>query len=82
MMIKLKMRKGDKKMRKLVYISLLSFLVSSILLFTSQFTPAAQKTSDTLKVALILNQSDFQDLKIFDTTEIHVASIVMRMIEN
>ena len=44
-------------MRKLVYISLLSFLVSSILLFTSQFTPAAQKTSDTLKVALILNQS-------------------------
>jgi aspartate/glutamate racemase len=31
---------------------------------------------------LILKQSDFDDIKIFNTTEIHVESIVAKMIEN
>jgi aspartate racemase len=31
---------------------------------------------------LILNQSDFDELKVFDTTMIHVDSIVSKMIEN
>ncbi len=34
------------------------------------------------ELPLILNQSDFQDLQILDTTKIHVGSIVTRMIEN
>ena len=34
------------------------------------------------ELPLILKQSDFQDLTIFDTTEIHGASIVARIIEN
>ena len=34
------------------------------------------------ELPLILNQSDFSDLQILDTTKIHVGSIVTRMIEN
>ncbi len=34
------------------------------------------------ELPLILNQSDFEDLQILDTTKIHVESIVTRMIEN
>lgn len=33
------------------------------------------------ELPLILNQSDFKDLKVLDTTKIHVESIVTRMIE-
>ena len=33
------------------------------------------------ELALILHQSDFADLKIFDTTEIHVEAIVTQMIQ-
>lgn len=34
------------------------------------------------ELPLILKQSDFNDIEIFDTTRIHVESIVTRMIEN
>ncbi|CAD0000865.1 MULTISPECIES: aspartate/glutamate racemase family protein [Flavobacterium] len=34
------------------------------------------------ELPLILNQSDFDDIEILDTTKIHVESIVSRMIEN
>ena len=34
------------------------------------------------ELPLILNQSDFGDIQIFDTTKIHVESIVAKMIEN
>jgi aspartate racemase len=34
------------------------------------------------ELPLILKQSDFDDIKIFNTTEIHVESIVAKMIEN
>jgi len=34
------------------------------------------------ELPLILNQSDFSDIKIFDTTKIHVESIVTKMIED
>jgi aspartate racemase len=34
------------------------------------------------ELPLILKQSDFEDIKIFNTTEIHVESIVAKMIEN
>jgi aspartate racemase len=34
------------------------------------------------ELPLILNQSDFRDIEILDTTKIHVESIVTRMIEN
>jgi len=34
------------------------------------------------ELPLILNQSDFQDLQMLDTTRIHVESIVTKMIEN
>lgn len=33
------------------------------------------------ELPLILNQSDFSDLKLIDTTQVHVASIVLKMIE-
>ncbi|MFQ3174820.1 MAG: aspartate/glutamate racemase, partial [Flavobacterium sp.] len=31
---------------------------------------------------LILKQSDFEDIKIFNTTDIHVESIIAKMLEN
>ncbi len=34
------------------------------------------------ELPLILNQSDFNDIEIFDTTRIHVEGIVQKMIEN
>jgi aspartate racemase len=33
------------------------------------------------ELPLIINQSDFEDIRIFDTTKIHVESIVEKMIE-
>jgi aspartate racemase len=34
------------------------------------------------ELPLILKQSDFENIKIFNTTEIHVESIVAKMVEN
>ena len=34
------------------------------------------------KLPLIISQSDFSDIDIFDTTKIHVDSIVSKMVEN
>ena len=34
------------------------------------------------ELPLIISQSDFNDIEIFDTTKIHVDSIVSKMIEN